>query len=369
MERQEEQKRLFNFSHASRRVDVEVNKKLMQKYDEQSAKIVRLSRWQLALFLIMFSLAVKLYVGGLWLWGTLALLVALYALFKWYIYRNAGGKSAYTSGLLVPAVVVRTNPIELVALANMGCDEDTEQLACKRFSVKDLPLHVVAEGERVPCMALFGGEENGMWTNFEPRPLCWVTDNPEALKHNIDCIEPYEWDVLNEIAPNIYSDEDDVVLLDVDEQTNEVRIRTSRMEYGGISFDYPCSWKVEVEDLSTDSYQISCEKKGVDSEEIITITSERLEKNMAEKMEAVLTIMKEQEVYHNILPQPFEHTVEYGFDGVLCRFTTQFSSTTYYGKIYVFAAAGKSFTILMQDVEMAFEVKFKFFADSFSIEG
>lgn len=368
MNNKDEMGKSFNFSRASRTSDVEVNRELMRKYDEQRAKFVKLGRRHLGLFLIMFSLSLKLYVDGLWLWGSLPMLIALFALFKWYVYRNASGSSAYTSGLLVPAVVVRTNPIELAALANVLCDDvGLEQIACKRFSVKNLPIHRIAEGERVPCMALFGGKEKGMWTNFEPRPLCWVTEDAEAIRRNIDRIEEREWNLLSKIASETSAAEEDIVLLDVDEQTGEVRVRMNRAEHGGVSFDYPETWKMEIENLGEESYHIICEKKGDDSQEIVTITAEKPEKNVAEKMKAVLDGMRKQKVYANMHTQPLENTTDYGFDEVLCRFTTDFSGVKYFGKIYVFAAAGKTFTILMQDEEEAFERKFKFFADSFAV--
>ena len=91
MENQNETGNSFNFSRASRTSDVEVNKELMKKYDEQRAKLIRLSWRPLGFFLIMLSLSLKLYVDAHWVWGTLPMLVALFALFRFYAYRNAGG--------------------------------------------------------------------------------------------------------------------------------------------------------------------------------------------------------------------------------------------------------------------------------------
>lgn len=369
MDSKNEMGKSFNFSRASRTSDVEVNRELMKKYDEQRSKFVKLGKLQLGLFLIMFSFSLKLYVDGLWLWGSLTMLIALFALFRWYVYRNAAGGSAYTSGLLVPAVVVQTHPIELVALANVLCDDvEPEQLACKRFSVKNLPMHPIAAGERVPCMALFGGKEKGMWTNFEPRPLCWITEDAEAIRRNVERIEEREWDILSKIAGEMPAAGDDIVLLDADEQTGEVKIRMNKMEHRGVSFDYPETWKTEVEDLGEESCHIVCEKKGDNSQEIVTVTSEKSGKeDIAGKMETVLEGMRKQEVYANMHPLPFENTADYGFEEVLCRFTTDFSGVKYFGKIYVFTAAGKTFTILMQDEEDAFDRKFRFFTDSFAV--
>jgi len=368
MENQNETGSSFNFSRASRTSDVEVNKELMKKYDEQRAKLIRLSWRPLGFFLIMLSLSLKLYVDAHWVWGTLPMLVALFALFRFYAYRNAGGASAYTSGLLVPAIVVRTNPIELIALADVCCDDaGDEQFAYKRFAVKNLPLHKVVEGERIPCMALFGGSTNGQWANFEPRPLCWVTDDANAIKHNIDRIEEREWDILRKITDDTTAATDDIVLLDVDKHTSEVRRKTNKIAYGGLSFCYPDSWKIEKEEGDNGIHYIYCEKKGDDSSEIISVNVVSPQVDVLAKLEETLNSMKQQEVYHNMSTEPVRNVSLRDNDAILCSFVCSFSNTKYFGRIYILNVSGKTFTVLMQDEEDDFENKFKFFTDSFTI--
>ena len=369
MENQNETGSSFNFSRASRTSDVEVNKELMKKYDEQRAMLMRLSWRQFGLFLIMFSLSLKLYVDAHWVWGTLPMLIALFALFRFYMYRNAGGSSAYTSGLLVPAIIVRTNPVELVALADVCCDDTgEEQFAYKRFAVKSLPMHKVVEGERIPCMALFGGSTNGQWTNFEPRPLCWVTDDAAAIKRNIDRIEEREWDILSKITDDTSAATDDIVLLDMDKHTGEVRRKTNKIEYEDVSFCYPDSWKTEREEGDNGSYYIYCEKKGDNSSEIITITAVSAQIDVFAKLAETLNTMKEQKVYRNMCTEPVRNVSLGDNDAILCSFVCSFSGTKYFGRIYILNVSGKTFTVLMQDEEDAFENKFKFFTDSFTIK-
>lgn len=356
----------FNISRASRTSDVEVNLKHIKKYDERRAKFVRSGRRYLGLALIMLSLTLKLYIDGLLLWGALPMLITLFAFFKWYMYRNASQSSVYKSGMLVPAIVVNTNPIELAALANVICEDvDLEQLACKRFAVKSLPLHRIEEGEKVPCVALFGGKEKGIWTNFEPRPLCWATDDAEMIRRNAGLIEEREWSILNKVAGELSASEDEIVLLDADEKTGEVKIRVDRVEREGLYFEYPETWKTEIEDLGDGCCHIVCEKKGDNTQEVITITTEMPEKEPSEKMRILLEVMKKQKVYENMNIQLFENVVYSGFDGMLCIFSSDYSGVKYFGRIHVFKSTGKMFTIFMQDTEDMFASKFKFFEDSF----
>ena len=214
----------FNFSQATRTSDIEVDAAWMKQHDEQLPKFMKLIWQRLVPGFILLGVAAVLYVYGHWVYGSIAILAALSLLFFACLYYNAAGSAAYTSGALVPAIVVRTAPIELLALANVDCskeDADLEaQWAYKRFSVKRLPVHRVELGERVPCMALFGGAKDGRWTRFEPRPLCWATSDAAAIRRNIERIDDTEWDMLSHITDDTTAADEDIVLLDIDESTD-----------------------------------------------------------------------------------------------------------------------------------------------------
>ena len=217
-------RKTFNFSQATRTSDIEVDAAWMKQHDEQLPKFMKLIWQRLVPGFILLGVAAVLYVYGHWVYGSIAILAALSLLFFAYLYYNAAGSAAYTSGALVPAIVVRTSPIELLALANVDCSKEDADLdaqwAYKRFSVERLPVHRVELGERVPCMALFGGAKDGRWTRFEPRPLCWATSDAAAIRRNIARIDDSEWDMLSHITDDTTAADEDIVLLDIDESTD-----------------------------------------------------------------------------------------------------------------------------------------------------
>ncbi len=214
----------FNFSQATRTSDIEVDAAWMKQHDEQRPQFMKLIWQRLVPGFILLGVAAVLYVYGHWVYGSIAILAALSLLFFACLYYNAAGSAAYTSGALLPAIVVRTAPIELLALANVDCSEEDADLdaqwAYKRFSVKRLPVHRVELGERVPCIALFGGAQDGRWTRFDPRPLCWATSDAAAIRRNIERIDDSEWDMLSHITDDTTAANGDIVLLDTDKSTD-----------------------------------------------------------------------------------------------------------------------------------------------------
>ena len=214
----------FNFSQATRTSDIEVDAAWMKQHDEQRPQFMKLIWQRLVPGFILLGVAAVLYVYGHWVYGSIAILAALSLLFFACLYYNAAGSAAYTSGALLPAIVVRTAPIELLALANVDCSEEDADLdaqwAYKRFSVKRLPVHRVELGERVPCIALFGGAQDGRWTRFDPRPLCWATSDAAAIRRNTARIDDSEWDMLSHITDDTTAANGDIVLLDTDKSTD-----------------------------------------------------------------------------------------------------------------------------------------------------
>ena len=215
----------LNFSQATRTSDITVDTAWMKQYDEQRPQFMKLIWQRLVFGLVMGGTAVALYAYGHWIFGSVAALLALFALALVFLLHNASGGAAYTSGALVPAIVVRTAPIELLVLANVDCSEEEDadlnaQWAYKRFSVKRLPVHQVELGERVPCIALFGGAQDGRWTRFDPRPLCWATSDAAAIRRNTARIDDSEWDMLSHITDDTTAANGDIVLLDTDKSTD-----------------------------------------------------------------------------------------------------------------------------------------------------
>ena len=361
----------LNFSQATRTSDITVDTAWMKQHDEQRAEFMKLIWQRLVFGLVMVGAAVALYVYGHWIFGSIAALLALFALALVFLLHNASGSAAYTSGALVPAIVVRTAPIELLALANVDCSEEDAgleaQWAYKRFSVKRLPLHQVALGERVPCIALFGGEEDGRWTQFDPRPLCWATSDAAAIRRNTARIDGSEWEMLSHITDDTTAANGDIVLLGTNESTGRAEAMIRTIIYGEISFRYPETWKVETEDYDEGSYQIACEKKGDNSSAILTLTADPSQISASDKLHDALRSMRKQKIYQNIHLQPIESTTTFVSDGFFCSYTFSVSGTDLFGRLHTFRAGDKTFTLIMQDEQADLDATFKFFTDSFTV--
>lgn len=358
----------FNFSNASRTAQLTVNKALVNKYDEYHTRYIKLSWRYFGVFIIFLSIALKLYAGGHWAWALLPTLIALFAAFRFYTHRNAAGTSAYTSGLLVPAMVASTQPLELLALADVNATEnEPPQWAYKHFAVNALPLHQPVVGERIPCVALFGGKVYDRWTNFEPRPLCWATDDAEVLKSNMEAIEEHEWNLLAGIVDDTTAAQNDIILLHIDEQTGVATPKMNKIAYGGVEFCYPDSWRNELEEIGEGSYFLSCEKKGDASQEIVIVTVEKCECTPDQKIEADMNEKAMQGTYKNTVAQPIEKTTVHGANESCCRFTAQVNGSHIVGLLYAMVENEKLITIFMQDTEDDFDRKFAFFNQSFKV--
>ena len=360
--------KLFNFSQAERVGNIAVDRAVMKRYDERRASFIRKYRKWLGVFLLLLSLSLKLFIGGSWFWGAVVLLLSLGAFFLFFIHFNGAKTTVYSSGLLIPAIVSKTNLIELVALSDVSATEsNNEHLAYKHFSVNNLPLHKLEKGERVPCVALFGGERDGLWTAYEPRPLTWATADMEAIKKNIARIEEREWTILESIYENTHVDNDEIVLLNVDNSTGEVSVAFSSCSYHGVEFTYPDSWTLEVEELDNNSYYVCCEEKGNSSEGLITIVSLEDVEELDERLNESIDSFKSQLKYTD-LEQSEVMSVQFcGYDALCTRLKMKIEGQTVYDYFYAFHAEEKTITICMQDNADIFDDKFSFFTNSFVI--
>lgn len=216
------QTRWLNISYATRNPDITIEESLYNAHDTYLPKLRKVSGIALAIALLFVVFTVILMSKGSWLLAIPLALVALIALFFSRASMAAGGGSAYKSGLLIPAEVTSTNPVQIVALANISnkdddddeqSDETEVQWAAKRLNIPSLPLHEPAVGQRVPCAALFGGSSKGLHVAFEPRPLSWATSNIEEIKRNEEVITQEEWDFLQEIVDRVPEHEEDQIAL------------------------------------------------------------------------------------------------------------------------------------------------------------
>lgn len=220
----------FNFSAASRAANFRPDLDRIKQYDPYRKKYVRLNRIAQGIGLLMAGFAIRLWTTDHGIWaGVVGLLAVLILLGGYLIGRGAAG-AVYASGLLIPARITSLQPLQVVALANMGNDEDadaeevtdepvetTDLYGLRRITLTELPLHSLRIGERVPCAAAFGGSNRGGWGHFEPRPLAWATADPLVIMASIASIPENEWQRLEQLARQLPEiDEDQVAFYRAD---------------------------------------------------------------------------------------------------------------------------------------------------------
>jgi hypothetical protein len=221
----------LNFSVASRAMNIPADKDQMEQYDEYKAKGSPVFYIVLLLTLAVFAGTVWLFMNGHWIIGIIGILAALFLSFLSYSLATVQKGIAYESGLLIPAIIVNTNPIELIALADMSSEEgQTPLFGCRKMKVNQLPHHKIQIDEKVPCAALFGAALKGYRTHFDPRPICWGYKNAVYIKQVVDVISEdkdslgdlkfeNEWQMLLALKDKMKAiTHEDVVIFDADLQ-------------------------------------------------------------------------------------------------------------------------------------------------------
>ena len=108
----------------------------------------------------------------------------------------------YAEGTLVPAVVadVRAHGATLLALVDVSRPATSgTRYALVARNVHTLPGHTVAEGERVPSIAVVGDRDKptgDMWQLATPMPIAWGTTDATVIDRARTHIDDVEWDLL-----------------------------------------------------------------------------------------------------------------------------------------------------------------------------
>ena len=208
-----EQGERFNFSSASRAAHFRPDIDRIRRYDPYRQKYVRLTRIVQGIGLLTAGLSLRLWTTDHGIWAGVIGVLALLLLLGGYMLGRGASAAVYSGGLLIPAHITSLEPLQLVALANMSSDdEDTDETyGIRQVTLKELPVHSLRIGERVPCAASFGGNHNGVWGYFEPRPLVWATDDPVLITVSIAVIPEEEWTRLYQLTRQLADIQDDQV--------------------------------------------------------------------------------------------------------------------------------------------------------------
>jgi len=139
--------------------------------------------------LVTSSIAVGRFFGVLMLMGAFVA-APVTALLTWAL-SLARKKTAefFENALLTPAVVISSQPLEFVSLANMNTGLGRDRHAIKRVKIDVLPEYSSDVGTQFPCVSTFdSGEVPGIWGDFDPVPLSFGTGEPDILKSRAEKI-------------------------------------------------------------------------------------------------------------------------------------------------------------------------------------
>ena len=114
----------------------------------------------------------------------------------------------YEEGLLVPGMIVKTEPLTIMAIANMAAHEGVADVnGCYCLEVKALDGAKKELFEKIPCSCFFCYEGGEYHSSFQPHPLYWGTTDLQAIEEALRQVEEDnkensrdEWEVLKEVA-------------------------------------------------------------------------------------------------------------------------------------------------------------------------
>lgn len=141
-----------------------------------------------------------------------ALIFILFALF--FLWRVVGKfsdeylREMYEKGLLVPGMIVKTEPLTIMAIANMVAQEGAEAVNGRYcLEVKALDGAKKELFEKIPCSCFFSCEGDEYHSSFQPHPLYWGTMDQQAIEEALRKVKQDnsenskdEWEILKEIA-------------------------------------------------------------------------------------------------------------------------------------------------------------------------
>lgn len=132
-------------------------------------------------------------------------------------------KEVYEEGLLVPGMVVKTQPLTIMAVANMVAHDGAATVnGCLNLIVKDLPGANRELYEKIPCSCFFTYEQGNYHSSFSPHPLYWGTSDQHEIAMALRQAESDnkensqdEWEVIKHLAEQFPSLENkEIILLD-----------------------------------------------------------------------------------------------------------------------------------------------------------
>lgn len=209
---------------ASTKSGIQADAAHIKTHDEIIGAVLNQRKSSKIIFVVCLCfLALFIYLK-LWIPTVVCGLLALF-----FLWRGTGKiseeymKEVYEEGLLVPGMIVKTQPLTIMAIANLVAQEDAETInGCYNLVVKNLDGAKKELYEKVPCSCFFRYEGGPHHSAFQPHPLYWGTSNRQEITNALMQVEQDnkensrdEWEVIKEIAekfPDLKNGE--IILMD-----------------------------------------------------------------------------------------------------------------------------------------------------------
>lgn len=210
---------------ASIKSGIQADPKRIKRKDEIIKHIMFIQRIFLYIALGLIGIGIVVLKWS-WIPSVILWLAAAFCLWK-YIGRekfsDSDLKDFYEEGLLVPGLIVKTEPLTILAIASLvAYDGGPDRTGCYNLQVKELEGAKGQLYEKVPCSCMFRYESGNYHSAFQPHPLYWGTSDKQAIEQALMTVERSnleeavdEWEVLKQVAeqfPDLKDEE--MILLD-----------------------------------------------------------------------------------------------------------------------------------------------------------
>lgn len=176
---------------------------------DEIIKAVVKKRRSSAIICVCFLCMAGISLFKSWIPAVICFLLALF-----FLWRAVGKfsdeylREMYEEGLLVPGMIVKTEPLTIMAIANMTARDGAATVnGCYCLEVKELDGAQKILFEKIPCSCFFCYEGGDYHSSFQPHPLYWGTADQQSIQEALRQVEEDnkentrdEWEVLKEVA-------------------------------------------------------------------------------------------------------------------------------------------------------------------------
>lgn len=220
-----EEEKMVDYSQfeASTKSGVHADPNRVREKDEIIRRVVK-KRKNSAVYCIICLCLAGIAIIRSFIPAVFFILLALFFLWRsWGRFSDEYLAEIYEEGLLVPGMIVKTQPLTILAIANIVAQEGADTVnGCYCLVVDELNGAKKELYEKVPCSCFFRYEGGPYHSAFQPHPLYWGTADRQGIEAALRQVEEDnkensrdEWEVLREMAERFPALEDeDIILLD-----------------------------------------------------------------------------------------------------------------------------------------------------------